>query len=81
MTGRVDRGFQGGGEAPFSIDQRVFLLERDMDENDGHIADVRAEVVALRKLITTRLNVLVGIGFSLLIAVVSVLVTVIASQR
>ncbi len=72
MASRVDRGYGGDGTAPFSVDQRVFLLERDMDEFTN-------EMEAMRKLVSNRLNWIVGLGFSLLISVVAVLVTVIAN--
>lgn len=81
MVGRAGRGFSGGGEDPFSVGQRIYLLERDLDENDVHLDEIREEMKAIRKMVTNRLNVLVGIGFSLLLSVVAVLITVIASQR
>lgn len=84
-VGRVDRGFSRGGEPPFTPDQRIYLLERDMDDADVSDAafrkEVRDELIAIRRLVTNRLNMIVGIGFTLLVAVVSVLVTVIANGR
>jgi hypothetical protein len=81
MPGRIDRGFSGGGEPPFSVDQRVFLLERDMDDTDRRFEEVKDELAAMRRLVTNRLNWIVGLGFSLLVSVVAVLVTVIASTK
>jgi hypothetical protein len=84
MAGRVDRGFTGGGEEAFSDRQRIFLLERDLDESDRQLGEFRKEVkvemASMRKLVTTRLNYVVGLGFSLLVAVIAVLVTVVASK-
>jgi hypothetical protein len=79
---RVDRGrtTQPGVGAPFSEEQRIWLLERDLDVQDKDMEEIRLEMKTLRKTVTTRLNWLVGLGFAMLMSVVSVLVTVIASQ-
>lgn len=82
---RIDRGVPHsmGGEPEFSQDQRIWLLERDLDESERELThfrtEVRGELEAIRRLVTSRLNWIVGIGFSLLVAIVAVLVTVIAS--
>lgn len=85
MAGRVDRGFATGGSTPFTEGQRIYLLERDFDvsetEDEKWKAEVKAELADMKHLVSTRLNTLVGIGFSLLIAVVAVLVTVVASNQ
>lgn len=85
MAGRIDRGFAGGGEEAFSDRQRIFLLERDLDDSDRQLGEfrteVKAELAAMRKLVTSRLNWLVGLGFSLLIAVIVVLVTAVLSSK
>ncbi len=93
--GRTDRGFERGGEPPFSAEQRLYLLERDLDafekESTADRALIRLELAAvrqelrdgqekIRKTVTSRLNVLVAIGFSLLLAIISVLVTVVANR-
>lgn len=80
MTSRTDRGFQTGGEPAFSESQRIFLLERDLDEIERVHAELRDEIKAIRRMVAQRLNVLVGIGFSLLLSIVAVLVTVIANR-
>ncbi len=81
MPGRVDRGFAAGGEPPFDQGQRIWLLERDLDDYDQEFKELREEVVAMRRLVTTRLNTIIALAFSLLISVVAVLVTVIASSK
>jgi hypothetical protein len=79
MTGRTDRGFSTGGTTPFSEAQRIYLLERDFDtseaEDERWRAEVKAELRDIKRLVSVRLNTLVGLGFSLLIAVIAVLVT------
>ena len=86
-THRTDRGRPPavGAEPTFTEAQRLWLLERDLDDQDRELeqfrTEVRTELKAIRRLVSTRLNMLVGIGFTLLVAVVSVLITVLASQR
>jgi len=84
MSNRVDRGFSRGGEPPFTEAQRIWLLERDFDQSDQQLAEfrveVRGELEAIRKLVSTRLNVLAGVGFTLLVSVIGVLVAVLAGQ-
>jgi hypothetical protein len=79
MAGRIDRGTTAGGDPPFSQAQRIYLLERDFDmseiEDEKWKAEVKTELRDIKRLVSVRLNTLVGIGFSLLIAVIAVLVT------
>lgn len=83
---RIDRGRKvpGSTDPLFNEAQRIFLLERDFDdweiEDAAFKAEVKAELAAIRRLVSNRLNTLVGIGFSLLVAVIAVLVTVVASN-
>ena len=84
MSDRVDRGLKTPGGAPlFTEAQRIFLLEHDLDAAERDEAEfreeMRSEMAAIRTLVTSRLNWIVGIAFSLLVAVVTVLVTVIAN--
>ena len=84
---RVTRGRvqPSTGEPLFSETQRIWLLERDFDDREIDDArfkkEVKAELEQIRRLVSNRLNWIVGLGFSLLIAVVAVLVTVVASNR
>lgn len=82
---RTDRGIGPGGQpAPFTDEQRIWLLERDLDEHDEEFTkfrlEVRTEMKTMRTMVATRLNWLVGLGFGLLVSVISVLVTVLASR-
>lgn len=82
---RTDRGRGPHGQvAAFTDEQRIWLLERDLDDHDDAFEqfrrEVRTEMTSMRHMVSTRLNWLVGLGFSLLIAVISVLVTVQASR-
>ncbi len=91
---RTSRGSGRNGEA-FSVEQRIYLLERDLDAFEGEsttdLALIRAQIHLvreelhqgqedIRKTVTSRLNVLVAIGFSLLLAIISVLVTVVLNK-
>lgn len=93
--GRTDRGFQRGNEPPFTPEQRIYLLERDLDVFEQESStdrrriresieelreEIRATEVRTRKTVGARLNVLVAIGFSLLLAIISVLVTVVVNR-
>lgn len=95
QAGRADRGFPRGGEQAFTTEQRIYLLERDFDaaekitseyrkhlevQLDALRKELREGQSAIRRTVTTRLNVLVAVGFSLLLSIVAVLVTVIANH-
>lgn len=84
---RTDRGLPVGarGEPSFSEDQRIWLLERDLDETDRQFDrfrnEVREQFEEIKTMVSRRLWWLTGIGFSLLISVLGVLVAVVASQQ
>lgn len=85
VNGRTARGeLDEHGRPRFSQEQRLWLLERDLDAGDESDAafrkEVRTEMRAMRTLVTSRLNWIVGLGFSLLIAVVVALVTAVIAQ-
>lgn len=83
---RIDRSKQDPvtGAPYFNEGQRIWLLERDFDKRDIDDEEwkrqVKEELGEIRRLVSSRLNWIVGLGFSLLIAVVAVLVTVVASK-
>lgn len=67
----------------FTDAQRLWLLERDFDvredEDETFRSEVRNELIAIRRLVTSRLNWIVGLFIGLLIAVVVALITAIIS--
>lgn len=85
-TNRTDRGRSRSatGEPTFSEQQRVWLLERDLDEQDHQARlfreEVRKDFEEMKSIVSRRLNWLTGVGFSLLVSVLGVLVAVIASR-
>ncbi len=80
-THRTGRGEEGRGRpAAFSESQRIWLLERDLDENDKEFEEFRKEITAKLGGISARMSWLVGIAFLILVSITSVLVTVIASR-
>lgn len=84
-TRRTDRGIpSAAGVDVFTEAQRIWLLEKDLDDSESTLEtfrkEVKAELKAIRDLVTKRLNWVVGLGFSLMIAIISVLVTVVASK-
>lgn len=80
-TRRTDRGTTDhGSQQAFSEAQRIWLLERDLDDSDQAFHEFRTDVNSKLNGVTLRMNWLVGIAFLLLVSVVSVLVTVIASR-
>lgn len=98
---RTDRGLPlpPSGEPAFTDGQRIWLLERDLDNVDDRFDEFKLELRALRteqkaehqklrtevggKLdgVNSKLWWLVGIGFSLLVAVIAVLATALSSAQ
>lgn len=93
---RTDRGSQDPtGNPRFTDEQRLWLLERDMDVQESELGAFRGEVrrelqalrssfeaeaAAVRRLVTSRLNWIVGLGFTLLISVVVALITAVVAS-
>lgn len=98
---RTDRGLPAlpSGEPAFTVDQRVWLLERDFDNADDAFDNFRIQLQELRKdqrdehaklrsevggkldVLNSKLWWLVGIGFSLLVAVIAVLATALTTAQ
>lgn len=98
---RTDRGLPSipSGEPAFNMDQRIWLLERDLDNVDDAFDSFRVQLQELRKDqreehaklraevggkldgVNSKLWWLVGIGFSLLVAVIAVLATALSTAQ